>query len=158
MYCILPAKLEIQGRNNNSWTTFLQNFPDMSENSTEMRLKSRIPAMMVLTKLQIKWPLLSGSWITIGMSVQVHWNQTTTPPKKLQKQTSLDANVHMATMAKLIIQLCCQPEPLHWWIKWCFSLTASGLSGLHLQNEWLNVLSLEAFYTDLKKTPKHSVT
>lgn len=112
----------------------------MSENSTEMRLKIRIPAMMVLAKLQIKWPLPSGSWINIGKSVQVHWNQTTRPPKMLPfawKQTSLVAHGHLSKTVRtyliselytldrmnsflvtltMTIQLCCQPEPLGWWI------------------------------------------
>lgn len=65
---ILPAKLQTEGRNNNNWKTFL------SENSAEMRLKVAIPAMTC-------WP----DYIDVGKSVQVHWNQTTTLPKKGMK-------------------------------------------------------------------------
>lgn len=60
VFYLLNKRLKEKTSKTKAEQLFCRIYPDMSENSNEMRLKIRIPAMMVLTKLRIKWPLPSG--------------------------------------------------------------------------------------------------
>lgn len=145
-----------------------------------MRLKITIPAMRCWPNYRLS-DLLP---VAVGLTLESLSKCTETRQQRclkkllfVWKQASPVANALMATIAKLwdcswylnrqrlmewssflvpltkIIQLC-QPEPLDFWIQWCFSLAASALSGMRLQNERLDVLSLGAILYRLTKKPK----